>query len=59
MPMVVRKLRAALTTSDDNNIHTDVIMAQNILVVHLGADLFRIPLKPLPSIKLSLDIAND
>lgn len=52
MPMVVRKLRAALTTSDDNNIHTDVIMAQNILVVHLSADLFRIPLKPLPPIKL-------
>ena len=59
MPMVVRKLRASLTTSDDNNIHTDVIMAQNILVMHLSADLFRIPLKPLSPIKLSLDITND
>ena len=34
-------------------------MAQDILVMHLSADLFSIPLKTLHPIKLSLNIAND
>jgi len=43
MSMAARKLRAALSTSDDNNIHTDVIMAQNSLAMHLSTDVISAP----------------
>ena len=59
MPMVVRKLRAALTTRNDNNIHADVIMTQNILVMHLSTGLFSIQLKTLHQIEFSPDIVKD
>ena len=59
VPMVVRKLRAILTTGDNNNSQTDVIMAQKMFIKDLSADLLYIPLKTLHCIKLSLDIANN
>jgi hypothetical protein len=47
MLMVVSELRAPLDTGDDNYIHPDVIMAQDIFVMHLSADLLSIQLKTL------------
>ena len=58
MPMVVGKLRTTLPPSNDNDVHADVIMAQNILVMHLSVGLHSVPLKTLHQIEFSLDIVK-